>query len=292
MKTARPQVYSFPATAGIHRIPLLFVHGAYVDARCWQSHFIPFFQRHGHHCYGIDLSGHGQSPGRERIDDFGLDDYVADLQYAVDQIGQPLVLIGHSMGSRVVERFLEQGDASAAIFLSPIPTMGTATSACRLALRYPAFFQALEAVSSGRFSPEVIDLLTRIYFSPEVSPQEAAKLVPMIGHESQRAISEMALPEFRLSIQRRKLPALVVGGVCDEVFPASMLHFMGATWNADVYSAEGAGHMLMLDPQWETIARHLLGWLEERLAQPAAPAAAPDVARWSDRRNDRRGRAA
>ena len=294
MKTAAPYLHSHPATAGTRRTPLLFVHGGYVDSSCWQSNFVPFFQGHGHDCYCIDLSGHGRSPGRERIDDFGLDDYVADLRYAVGQIGQPLVLIGHSMGSRVVERFLEQGDASAAIFLSPIPTMGTAASACRLALRYPAFFQALDAVSSGKFSPEVIELLTRIYFSPEVSPEEAAKLIPMIGRESQRAVSEMAMPEFRLSFQRRRLPALVIGGLCDEVFPASMLHFMGSTWNADVIRADGAGHMLMLDPQWQTVARNMLDWLENRLGQPeqASPtqtaANAAEAARWTDRRGDRR----
>ncbi|WP_200385366.1 alpha/beta hydrolase [Rhodocyclus tenuis] len=293
MKTATPHVHNYPATAGTRRTPLLFVHGGYVDSTCWEFNFIPFFQRHGHDCFSVDLSGHGRSPGHERIDDFGLDDYVADLRYAVDQIGQPLVLIGHSMGSRVVERFLETGDASAAIFLSPIPTMGTAASACRLALRYPMFFQALDAVSSGKFSPEVIELLTRIYFSPEVSPQEAAKLIPMIGRESQRAVSEMAMPEFRLSYQRRRLPALVIGGDKDEVFPASMLHFMGSTWNAEVYRAEGAGHMLMLDPQWEAAARHMLDWLENKLGlpdQPASAQTAEDAAYWNDRLGERRSR--
>jgi pimeloyl-ACP methyl ester carboxylesterase len=78
-------------------------------------------------------------------------------------------------------------------------------------------------------------------------------------------VTEMALPDLRLSVRRPQLPTLVVGGNEDAVFPASMLHFMASTWRAELHRADGAGHMLMLDPQWKSVADHLLGWMKRRI---------------------------
>lgn len=244
---------------------LLFVHGGYVNSTCWEFKFIPFFQRQGYDCFAIDLSGHGASDGRERIDEFGIDDYADDLDYAIRKIGRPVVVIGHSMGSRVLERFLEEGEAEAAIFMSPVPMTGTVSSALKLGLNHPEFFGAIDEITSGELTDQVAELMAKIYFSPEAPRDEARKYLPMVGPESQRAVAEMAVPNFSLSVRRPSLPALVVGGDHDAVFPASMLHFMASSWNADVHRVEGAGHMLMLDPQWESVAKHMLNWMDSKL---------------------------
>lgn len=269
MNPDRIHLKRFPTPCAATRGALLFVHGGYVNSTCWEFNFIPFFQRHGYDCFALDLSGHGCSDGHDRIDEFGLDDYADDLEYAIAQIGHPVTLIGHSMGARVLEHFLEEGEAEAAIFLSPVPTTGTASTALQLAIRHPFFLHAVNEISSGDLSDEVAELLTKIYFSPDISPDVAQQFLPMVGLESQKAVAEMAVPKFGLTVRRRQLPALVVGGTHDAVFPPSMLHFMGSAWNADVHRAEGAGHMLMLDPQWEDIAQHMLDWMESRLPRLA-----------------------
>lgn len=265
MKTERIHMRGHPATIQPTKGALLFIHGGYVNSTCWEFNFIPFFQRNGYDCFAIDLSGHGFSAGFDRLDDFGIDDYAEDIEYAIQTIDRPVTLIGHSMGSRVIERFLEEGEADAAIFLSPVPVTGTASSGLQLAIRHPSFFQAIDEISSGELSQEVADLMTRVYFSPDISPAEAKKFLPMVRSESQRAVAEMAVPDFSpSSFRRRQLPTLVIGGENDAVFPPSMLHFMGSSWNAEVHRAQGAGHMLMLDPQWEGIALHMLEWMERQ----------------------------
>lgn len=265
VKPRKIRIESYPTPSATNKAALLFVHGAYVNSTCWTFNFIPFFQRHGYDCFTVDLSGHGDSEGRERIDDFGLNDYVADLTQALDEIGRPSIVIGHSMGARVLERFLEKGKVEAAIFLSPVPTTGTAGSALQLLQRYPGFLQTLDAAVNGNISTKTGELMTKIYFSPDVSPDEALQFLPMLCPESQQAVAEMALPELRFGIRRCALPALVIGGSDDAVFPASLLHFLATTWRADLYRATGAGHMLMLDPQWETVARHMLDWMARRV---------------------------
>ncbi|MGB0126741.1 MAG: alpha/beta hydrolase [Rhodocyclaceae bacterium] len=261
MKAQKIHLQSYPTATAASKGALLFVHGGYVNSSCWEYNFIPFFQGNGYDCFALDLSGHGRSNGRDCLDEFGLDDFAKDLAYATQKIGRQTTLIGHSMGCRVIERFLVDGKAEAAIFLSPVPTTGTISSAFQLALRYPTFFQSLNDILNGNISEEVADLMTKIYFSPDISPIEAQKYLPMVGPESARALAEMALPEFSLSVRRPKLPALVIGGVNDAVFPPSMLHFMGSSWNAEVHRVEGAGHMVMLDPQWEDVATHMLDWM-------------------------------
>lgn len=263
MSTRKIHLHDYPAAGRKAKGSLLFVHGAYVNSSCWEFNFIPFFRRRGYDCFALDLSGHGASEGRERIDQFGIDDYAVDLAWAVRQMAAPPTLIGHSMGARVVERYLERGEAAAAIFLAPVPTTGTAGSALQIGLQYPSFFQVLEDAVDGRISDEVAELMTRIYFAPGTRPHETLRFLPMVGPESQRAIAEMAWVQTRRPVRRGKLPALVVGGARDAVFPSSMLHFSAAPWEADCHRIDGAGHMLMLDPQWEETATRMLTWLED-----------------------------
>ncbi|EKE17060.1 MAG: alpha/beta hydrolase fold protein [uncultured bacterium] len=266
MQQRNLRITSYPASSRSSRAALLFVHGAYVNSSCWTFNFIPFFQAQGYDCFTVDLSGHGESAGRERIDDFGLADYVDDVTYAIAEIGRRTIVVGHSMGARVLERYLEKNTAAAAIFLSPIPTTGTAGSAMQLLLRYPNFLKSLDAAVNGKISAESNEMMTKIYFSPTTSVQEALRFLPMISPESQQAVSEMALPESRFRIRRQPLPALVIGGTDDAVFPASMLHFVASAWRADLHRATGAGHMLMLEERWRAVAEHMLAWLDKRVS--------------------------
>jgi non-heme chloroperoxidase len=54
----------FVAPAGeAHETPLLFVHGAYTAAWCWDENFLPWFAEQGYAAYAVSLSGHGPAAG-------------------------------------------------------------------------------------------------------------------------------------------------------------------------------------------------------------------------------------
>ena len=43
--------------AGVAReTPLLFIHGAYTGAWCWDECFMPWFAEQGYSCYALSLS--------------------------------------------------------------------------------------------------------------------------------------------------------------------------------------------------------------------------------------------
>ena len=60
--------------------------------------------------------------GHERLHSWRLADYVADLEKTVQAMPRPLVLIGHSMGGMVIQKYLENhaGIAGVVLMLSLI----------------------------------------------------------------------------------------------------------------------------------------------------------------------------
>lgn len=263
MSSRQVEIHHHAAAAPSGRPPLLFVHGGYSHAECWAINFIPFFQEQGYDCYAVDLSGHGTSPGRDHLDDFGLADYVADLAAAVAALPAAPVLIGHSMGCLVSQRYLEQGSARAVALLAPVPPTGTGGTASRFALTQPDFFAELPKAVSGHADEKTMRTMAKVYFSPAMPPEETVRYLPLIQPESEKAVAEMLAAPLRLARRRPKIPALVMGGSEDQVFPASLLHFTAAAWLARRVVIPGAGHMLMLDPQWPEAAAALAAWLEK-----------------------------
>lgn len=262
MPAKAPVIHHYPAPQPSALPPLLFVHGGYSNAALWAVRFIPYFQKLGYDCYALELSGHGSRPAdRAHLDDFGLDDYVADLAAAVANLPAAPVLIAHSMGCLVSQRFLEQGTARAVAFLAPVPPTGTGGTASRFALTMPDFFAELPNAVNGTASEKTMHTMARVYFSPEMAPEETIHYLPLIQPESEKAVLEMVTAPLRLARGRARIPALVMGGSADQVFPASLLFFTAASWNAQTRVIAGAGHMLMLDPQWPEAAGKLQEWL-------------------------------
>jgi len=100
-------------SAATRPTPLLLVHGAWHGAWCWQEHFIPYLARAGYAVYAPSLRGHGDSPGRDRLRRTGIGHYVQDVAAVAAALPAAPVLIGHSMGGLVVQKYLERYPAAA-----------------------------------------------------------------------------------------------------------------------------------------------------------------------------------
>src|ERR1700712_1716796 len=88
-------------------VPLLFVHGAWHGAWCWDEHFLEFFTDRGYRTAALSLRGHGRSQTNKPLRTCSIDDYVADVDSVVGDLLARPVLIGHSMGGLVVQKYLE-----------------------------------------------------------------------------------------------------------------------------------------------------------------------------------------
>ena len=101
------EVVARESGGGEPRAPLLFVHGACHGAWCWAEHFLDYFAAHGHSSYAVSLRGHGESDGKDVVQWASVKDYVADVARVADGLPRPPVLIGHSLGGLVVQKYLE-----------------------------------------------------------------------------------------------------------------------------------------------------------------------------------------
>ena len=104
--------------------PLLFIHGAFTAAWCWAEHFLDFFAEEGFNCYAVSLSGHGGSRAKGSLDSLSIADYVADVARVAGELPVPPVLIGHSMGGFVAQKYLEDHAAAGAVLMCSVPPQG------------------------------------------------------------------------------------------------------------------------------------------------------------------------
>ena len=105
--------------------PILLVHGAWHAAWCWDRGFMDRLVARGHEAVAVSLRGHGGSEGHGRLAMrmHGLADYVEDIVRVVATIEKDPVVVGHSMGGFVVQRYLaERRRARAGVLLAPPPT--------------------------------------------------------------------------------------------------------------------------------------------------------------------------
>lgn len=244
------------------RPPLLFVHGGYVNGDCWDCHFLDYFSRQGYDCVALDLSGHGRSDGYDELNELGIGDYVNDVATVVATLESPPVLIGHSMGGVVVQRYLEQDSGAGVALLAPVPTTGLSFSSVQLVARQPDFLCEASRALSRRYSADTVRVMRDVYFSPDATEEHLVPFLPMVQPESDLAIGEMMAMVWNLPKRRPRIPALALAGSKDAVFSSTLLHFTASSWNAKTVIVPRAGHMLMMDPQWPTVAEHLLAWLE------------------------------
>jgi len=75
--------------------PMLLVHGGGLTARSWD--FFSLAMRQQCHVFAIDQRGHGDSQWPE-APDYRRDDFIGDLRTLADEIGEPFILVGLSLG--------------------------------------------------------------------------------------------------------------------------------------------------------------------------------------------------
>ncbi len=254
-----------PAAARADLPPLLFVHGAYTAAWCWQERFLPYFAAAGFHSHALSLSGHGASRRREHLDSYSIDDYVSDVGAVVAGLPAPPVLIGHSMGGFVVQKYLERHPAPAAVLMCAVPPQGLAASAIGMLFNRPGMLVDLNRMMSGQ--RVALDSLREALFAQPVAVEELARYYRQAQPESHRAIWDMTL--FNLPHTARvlaNLPAgretlLVQGAAHDLIIPASLVEMTARSYGVAARIYPGMGHALMLEADWKTPARDIADWL-------------------------------
>ncbi|MCB2224222.1 MAG: lysophospholipase [Actinobacteria bacterium] len=248
---------------GARPTPLVFVHGAWHGAWCWDEHFLDHFAGHGYAAHAFSLRGHGGSANPRSLRRTRLDHYVDDLAAVVDGLDAPPVLIGHSMGGLIVQRYLAGRTLPGAVLAASVPPGGPLGTTLRMAARHPAAFA--RAHLTLRLWPIVGTpaLAREAFFADEMPVEESDRHFARLQDESYFAYADMLL--FRHARPGRiDTPILVVGGEADRIFTPAEVRRTAAAYGTEAVMIPGAAHDLMLGPHWPEAAACILGWLAAR----------------------------
>jgi pimeloyl-ACP methyl ester carboxylesterase len=246
-----------------HPTPLLFVHGKWHAAWCWAEHFLPYFAAHGYLSYALSLRGHGGSEGREHLRWTSIADYAADVAQAAGQLGAPPVIIGHSMGGFITQKYLEVHTAPAAVLLTAIPPSGLWPTTWLVFRRHPTVF--LKALFTLRLYPVVGTpaLAGETLFSADMAEEKVAAYHQRLQDESFRSyVDELGLNLVRP--KRVRTPLLVIGVENDMVIPLKAVHATARAYGTTAEIFPNMAHDVMLEAGWEDVAERILSFLGEK----------------------------
>ena len=96
-----------------------------------------FFADNGYRCLALSIRGNGRSPSSKPLRTCSLADYVDDVESVAASLPSQPVVIGHSLGGGIVQKYLESSDAPAGVLMASMPPRGSGGFTLRLTARHP-----------------------------------------------------------------------------------------------------------------------------------------------------------
>ncbi|UKV16386.1 lysophospholipase [Thalassospiraceae bacterium SW-3-3] len=249
------------------KTPVVFVHGAFTGAWCWNEHFLTWFADQGFETISFSLRGHGGSGGRELRSLASIDDYVEDLETVVDTLGQKPILIGHSMGGYIIQKYLEKHKATAAVLMASVPPEGLLASNTMMAMAQPDLY--LQMFWLQAIGPHTLlrDRLGRAMLSPDIAEDEGMIYFGRLETESHRALMDMMGGNPVFLSQTDLPPMLAIGARNDEIIQSEVVTHTARRLGADCVLLDDIAHAMMLDAKWEKAATQIAEWLEKNVIE-------------------------
>ena len=245
-----------------HPAPLLFVHGAWHGAWCWER-FLDYFEGKGYRALSLSLRGHGASPPSERARGGSLADYVDDVTSVIEGLPSAPVLIGHSLGGFIVQKYLESNEAPAGVLVASAPPQGARRFALSLMRRHP-WLTARSFITGDSLHGYNTQTVARNLFFSEATPEsDVVRYAAMLCSESQRVSLDAVMPN-RLKPERVTTPLLVLGAALDACVTVTEVHDTARAYRTEPEIFQGMGHNMMLEPEWAAVAERIHSWLTGR----------------------------
>jgi len=259
--------------------PLIAVHGWLDNAASFNA-IAPMLAEH-FHVLAVDLPGHGHSHHRPAGESYELLDYARDLAFLVEgQIGQPVSLVGHSLGGIVaglyaasrpqwVQRLI-MIDSLGPMVGEPEAFPGQLGKALERMVNgsrgeppsYSTLDEAIQARMGGRIplSREAAEQIVPRNLNPQGPPWQW-RTDPRLRYPSMHKLEEA---EVQACLKAVECPALVVLASHGLLSYASGMteQRLGLMPGETVLKTEG-GHHCHLDGNCRELVSACLEWLEQ-----------------------------
>lgn len=246
-----------------HPVPLLFVHGAWHGAWCWDENFLGYFADQGYRALAVSFRGHGGSSTDKPLRSCSVEDYVEDVRSVADNLGVEPVVIGHSMGGLIVQKYLENRPAPAGVLMASIPPQGNYGSNLRWLRSHP--WHAIKVAVTGRSLPYINtpELAREKFFSEETPEEQVLECAARLQEDSARVSIDCLMLNLPRP-ERVRTPLLVLGAEHDGAHTRKEVRATARAYGTEAEFFPGMGHNMMLEPGWESVAERIHGWLGGR----------------------------
>jgi pimeloyl-ACP methyl ester carboxylesterase len=243
-----------------HPVPLLFVHGSWHAAWCWNENFLAFFVDKGYRALALSLRNHGNSYKKNPWTS-SVADWVSDVASVADTLPAKPVVIGHSMGGLVVQKYLENHTAPAGVLLASMPVSGATRAIFRIARRHPLRYATAALTGKSRRALNTPQAARQNFYSALTPESDIARYAALLDEEylgrQSLDLTILGLPKP----SRVTTPLLVLGAECDGCFSQDEIRKTARAYGTEATFFPGMGHNMMLEPGWQAVAERIDGWL-------------------------------
>ncbi|MBR0741472.1 alpha/beta fold hydrolase [Bradyrhizobium liaoningense] len=238
--------FAYEAAGDPGATPLIFLHGIGGAARAWR-HQLAFFGKR-FHAIAWDMPGYGGSPPLASVSIVGLADA---LQQFIEQLGASRpVLVGHSIGGMIVQKWLVQSPqlARAVVLAQTSPAFGKADGDWQKSFIAARLGPLDRGETMKSLAPSLVKEL--VGDDPDPKGMELARdCMSSVPEASYRAMM-LALMGFdqRSTLKDISIPTLLLSGSKDNNAPAPMMA-KTATYipGAEYVELAGVGHLANLE---------------------------------------------
>lgn len=237
---------------------IVLVHGAWHGPWCWDQ-VAGSLRERGHNVHAITLPGHDQ-PGTSTRIWHRISAYLAEVDRAVTACPEPPLLVGHSMGGYLTQRYLEDHEAAAGVLVASASHRGALPANLRILRRLPRTTLSSMARFDYHRLVSTRERVHELFFSPDTPAAVIDDTAARMQSESALAIMTMLVrpPRFR----KVTTPIHVISAEGDTIFPVAEQRSLARAYGA-VPTVLPGGHDLMLDTTWPQLADAI-----DRLALP------------------------
>jgi pimeloyl-ACP methyl ester carboxylesterase len=245
--------------------PIVMVHGAFCGGWVFDRFRVPF-EAVGHRVLTPDLPGHEAGARGGAVTGFSMSDYARAIAAVCGELGEPPVLVGHSLGGLVAQLAAMRTPVAGLMLLAPSAPWGVSGGSLEEAV------SAVSLYALGPFWTLAIDPdypSARRYTFDRAPKEERREIFSRMVPESGRALWETLnwwLDPFAstlVSAQAIKAPVLAIVGERDAIHPPSTVRQTAARIGGTTVVMPGMSHWLPGEPGWEAVAGAALGWLAD-----------------------------
>ncbi|CAK1222112.1 alpha/beta hydrolase [Fructobacillus cardui] len=244
---------------------IMFIHGFMNNGQIW-SEWKTFFEQRNFNCYNYswpymdgDVKELTQSPS-PKLAGTNFNDVVTHYAKLIQQLDEPPVLIGHSLGGVVVQKLLSMGYGSAAVCINSGPPKGI--------FKFNWDFIVSNAQLMNPFKKNSLVLMDANWYHKYVTND-------LTYNETQKFIDEYCLPASKqvaktigsIDFKAPHKPLLFIAGQDDHSQPVviNKANFDAYTNAASVKKFKvfpKRTHNILSQSAWEEVATYAINWID------------------------------